>query len=161
MSHTDIWKQKHWGQGPGGEHGHSMQAAVRGRCRQSRGEKMVGHEVRGQQGDTTGEPGGPSKVSRTVTRDLCICGSLPQSCLPLCDPRDCSPPGSSVHGILQARMLEWVAISSSRGSSPPRDQTQSLASPALAGGFLTPVPPGEPVRICTKCLMSLPSQYIP
>ena len=41
----------------------------------------------------------------------------------LCDPRDCSPPGSSVHGILQARILEWVAISFSRGSSPPRDQT--------------------------------------
>ena len=37
---------------------------------------------------------------------------------------DCSPPGSSVHGILQARILEWVAISFSRGSSPPRDQTQ-------------------------------------
>ena len=42
----------------------------------------------------------------------------------LCDPVDCSPPGSSVHGILQARILEWVAISFSRGSSWPRDQTQ-------------------------------------
>ena len=41
-----------------------------------------------------------------------------------CDPVDCSPPGSSVRGILQAGMLEWVAISSSSGSSPPRDQTQ-------------------------------------
>ena len=41
----------------------------------------------------------------------------------LCDPMDCSPPGSSVHGILQARILEWVAISSSRGSSQPRDGT--------------------------------------
>ena len=39
-------------------------------------------------------------------------------------PVDCSPPGSSVHGILQARILEWVAISFSRGSSQPRDQTQ-------------------------------------
>ena len=38
-------------------------------------------------------------------------------------PQDCSPPGSSVHGILQARILEWITISSSRGSSPPRDQT--------------------------------------
>ena len=44
-----------------------------------------------------------------------------QSCLTLCDPMDCSPPGSSVHGILQARILEWVAISFSRGSSQPRD----------------------------------------
>ena len=41
----------------------------------------------------------------------------------LCDPLDCSPQGSSIHGILQARILEWVAISSSRGSSQPRDQT--------------------------------------
>ena len=47
-----------------------------------------------------------------------------QFCLTLCDPMDCSPPGSSVHGILQARILEWVAMLSSRGSSPPRDQTQ-------------------------------------
>ena len=47
-----------------------------------------------------------------------------QSCLTLCDPVDCSPPGSSIHGILQARILEWVAISFSRGSSWPRDQTQ-------------------------------------
>ena len=47
-----------------------------------------------------------------------------QLCLTLCDPVDCSPQGSSVHGILQARILEWVAISFSRRSSQPRDQTQ-------------------------------------
>ena len=41
-----------------------------------------------------------------------------QSCLTLCDPMDCSPLGSSVHGVSQARILEWVAIFSSRGSSP-------------------------------------------
>ena len=46
-----------------------------------------------------------------------------QSCPTLCNHVDCSPPGSSVHGILQARILEWVAISFSRGSSQPRDQT--------------------------------------
>ena len=46
-----------------------------------------------------------------------------QSCPTLWEPRDCSPPGSSVHGILQARILEWVAISFSRGSSWLRDQT--------------------------------------
>ena len=46
-----------------------------------------------------------------------------QSCLTLCNPVDCSPPGSSVHGILQERILEWVAMPSSRGSSQPRDQT--------------------------------------
>ena len=47
-----------------------------------------------------------------------------QSCPTLCDPMDCSPPGSSIHGILQATILEGVAISFSRGSSWPRDRTQ-------------------------------------
>ena len=47
-----------------------------------------------------------------------------QSSLTLRDPMDGSPPGSSVHGILQARILEWVAIPFSRGLSPPRDRTQ-------------------------------------
>ena len=47
-----------------------------------------------------------------------------QLCPTLCDPMDCSPPGSSIHEILQARILEWVAISFSRGSSWPRDQTR-------------------------------------
>ena len=55
-----------------------------------------------------------------------------QSCPTLCDPMDCSLPGSSVHGISQKRILEWVAVSYSRGS--PR-QGVELASPALAGGF--------------------------
>ena len=47
-----------------------------------------------------------------------------QLCPTLCDPMDCSLPGFSVHGILQARILEWVTISFSKGSSPPKDQTQ-------------------------------------
>ena len=46
-----------------------------------------------------------------------------QSCPTLCDPMDCSLPGSSVHGIFQARVLEWVAICFSSGSSQPRNQT--------------------------------------
>ena len=49
--------------------------------------------------------------------------SVTQSCLTLCNPIDCSPPGSSFHGIFQAGMLEWVAISYSRGSSGSRDWT--------------------------------------
>ena len=57
-----------------------------------------------------------------------------QSCPALGDPMDCSPPGSSVHGTLQARTLEWVAMSSSRASSRPRDQTQVSR---IAGGFFT------------------------
>ena len=60
-----------------------------------------------------------------------------QSYLTLWDPMDCSPPGSSVHGILQARILEWVAVPSSRGFSWPRDWTCISMSPALAGRFFT------------------------
>ena len=56
-----------------------------------------------------------------------------KSCPTFCDPMDCSPPGSSLHGISQARLLEWVAISFCRGSSRPRDQPMSSA---LAGGYL-------------------------
>ena len=50
---------------------------------------------------------------------------------------DCSPPDSSVHGISQPKILEWIAISFSKGSSRPRDQPASLASPLLADGFFT------------------------
>ena len=57
-----------------------------------------------------------------------------QSCLTRSNPVDCSLPGSAVHGILQARILEWVAISFSRGSSPPRDRTQISH---IAGRFFT------------------------
>ena len=54
---------------------------------------------------------------------VCVCAHSHSVMSDSCDPMDCSPPGSSVHGILQARILEWVLISSSRGSSRPRDQT--------------------------------------
>ena len=57
-----------------------------------------------------------------------------QCCPTLCDPMDCSLPGSSAHGVLQARILDWVAIPFSRGSSQPRDQTQVSH---IAGGFFT------------------------
>ena len=57
-----------------------------------------------------------------------------QSCLTLCHPMDCSPPGSSVHWILPARILEWVGIPFSRGSSPPRDGTHVSCIP---GRFFT------------------------
>ena len=73
---------------------------------------------------TTGRPGN-SPIDRPHNRihpvtlfALCVCVKLHQSCLTLCSPTDCSLPGSSVPGILQARILEWVAMPSSRGSSP-------------------------------------------
>ena len=70
---------------------------------------------------------------------LCCCRSL---CPPLCDPMDCSPPGSSVYGILQTRIPECVAMPFSRGSSQRRDQTCVSYS---AGGFFTTEPPGKPL----------------
>ena len=67
---------------------------------------------------------------------VCTC-EVAQLCPTLCHSMDGSPPGSSVHGILQARILEWVAISSSRGSSNPGIEPTSLISPALASRFFT------------------------
>ena len=66
---------------------------------------------------------------------------LTHSCLMLCKPMDCSPPGSSVLGILKARIPEWIVMPSSMGSSLPRDQTQ--VSSALEGDVLTIRPPGK------------------
>ena len=81
---------------------------------------------------------------------VCVCVLVSQLCPTLCDPMDCSPPVSSVHGILQARILEWVAISFSRGSSPPRDWPVSLLSPALVGGFFTTSTTWESHGLCRQ-----------
>ena len=69
-----------------------------------------------------------------------------ESCPTLCDPMDCSLPGSSVHGILQVRILEWVAILFSTESSWPRDGTRVSWGSCIAGGFFT----AEPQRKCVK-----------
>ena len=77
----------------------------------------------------TEEPGRPQSMgSQRVGHDWSDLkvkteNEVAQSCPTLCNPVDCSPPGSSIHGIFQARVLEWVAISFSRGSSWPRDRT--------------------------------------
>ena len=55
-----------------------------------------------------------------------------------CNPRDCSPPGSSVHGMLQARILEWAAMPSAGDLPDPGIEPTSLMSPAFSGGFFTP-----------------------
>ena len=60
---------------------------------------------------------------------MCVGAQSLRSCLTLCDPMDYRPPGSSVHGILQARILEWVVMPSSRESSQPRDQTNQYCFP--------------------------------
>ena len=75
------------------------------------------------------------------TQSSSCCCLVPKLYLTLCHSRDCSPPGSSVHGIIQARILELVAISFSRGSSWLRDWTHVSC---IAGIFFTTEPPGKP-----------------
>ena len=82
---------------------------------------------------------------------LCDISELAQSCPTLCDPMDCSPPGSSLHGILQARIVEWIAISFSRGTSRPRDRTRV---PTFQAGALPSEPPGKPYVIYDLCIFS-------
>ena len=76
---------------------------------------------------------------------VCVCAQSFQLCLTLCHPMDCSLPGSSVCGIVQARILEWVAMPSSRESSWCGDQTNV---PCIAGEFFTTEAPGKPYT-CT------------
>ena len=68
------------------------------------------------------------------------------SCVRLCDPMDSSLPGSSVHRISQARILEWVAISFSRGSPPPRDRNCISSVSCIGRQFFTTEPPGKPIE---------------
>ena len=75
-----------------------------------------------------------------------------QSFPTVCDPVNCSPPGSFLHGVLQARILEWVAVTSSRASFRSRDRIAIFWSPALAGGFFTTSTPGKPVTCIHGCI---------
>ena len=81
-----------------------------------------------------------------IANDAC---SVAQSCLTFCDPMDFSPPGSSIYGIFQARILEWAAISSHRGSSQLRDWT---CVSCIAGRFFTPEPSGKPTSLTNLSL---------
>ena len=82
------------------------------------------------------------------------CCSVAKLCLTLCHPMDCSPPGSSVHRISQTRILEWVSISFSRGSSQPRDQSgiSSIGRRVLYHWAMWEAP-----RATWVCAKSLPS----
>ena len=77
----------------------------------------------------------------THTHTHNVCAQLLQSCSTLCDPMDCSLPGSFVHGIFLARIMEWIAMPSSRGSSQPRDQ---IHISYIVGRFSISVPPRKP-----------------
>jgi len=88
-------------------------------------------------------------VHYTLLSGVC---SVTKSCSTLCDPMDCSPPGSSVHGIFQARIVEWVAISYSSRPSQPRDRTHVSF---IAGGFFTTEPPVKPHPSLYFCVYSI------
>ena len=90
--------------------------------------------------------GDPSNCNFLLWQSIRITGVLvARSCPTLYDPMDCSPPGCSVHGILQARILEWIAISSFRGSSRPRDRSWVSC---IADRFFTA---WESLEISSKC----------
>ena len=109
------------------------------------------------------------KVGKQNQRNLCFvelhlwekktqCGILrlclvAQSCPTLCNPIDCSPPGSSVHGDSPGKILEWVKMPVSRGSSQSRDQTQISH---IAGGFFTIWATGKPLNTRTFCFCKYP-----
>ena len=98
---------------------------------------------------------------------VCVCArmhsrthvcSVTSSCLTLCDPKDYSPPGSSIHGILQARILEWVAMPVLRGSSNPRFWTCASCMPFIAGRFFTAELLGKPEIASALIIQSEVSQ---
>ena len=87
---------------------------------------------------------------------LCMHACLvTQSFATLCDPMDWSLPGSSVHEILQERILEWAAISPSKGSSQPRNWTHNSCIFCTAGRILYTEPPGKPCLVHTRFLIKL------
>ena len=76
-------------------------------------------------------------VSFDAKFTLNVCVHQSQSCPILCNPLDCNWPGSFVHGIFQAKLLEWVSIASSRGSSPPGNRFYISCVSCIAGRFFT------------------------
>ena len=90
---------------------------------------------------------------------VCMCAKSLQSCPTLCDAMDCSPPGSSVHGIFLARILEWVGISFSRGSFQPKDSTLISCVSCIADSLPTE-PTGKPVYTYTCCIFICTDAYV-
>ena len=91
-------------------------------------------------------------IMHHANKRMCVCCYLlAKSCLTLFDFVDCSLPGSSVHGIFQARILEWVTISYFKGSSCPRNWT---CISCISGRFFNNEPPGKPLLITDRCLQN-------
>ena len=96
-------------------------------------------------------------VALVLRHSACMHAKSLQSCPTLCDPVDCSPPGLSIRGILQARILEWVATSFSSRASRPRDRTRVSCGSCTVGGFFIAEPPGKPLRSYVYCSVLLDS----
>ena len=88
----------------------------------------------------------------SICKCVSVYAQLLQLCLTLCDPMDYSPSGSSVHGILQARIQEWVSMPSSRGFPWSRNWTHMSCGSCIAGRFFTTECPGSPKHACTLSL---------
>ena len=105
----------------------------------------------------------PPPTRETLASGLCAHTQLLQSCLTLCNPMDCSPPGSSVHGIFLARILEWLTMPSSRAADPgnlpdPGSEPVSPSSPALEVDSLLLSHRGSPLASVTStfpCISSV------
>ena len=104
-------------------------------------------------------------ITTLLTSYAMLCAKSLQSSLTLCDPMVYSPPGSAVHGILQARILKWLAIPSSRGSSGPRDHTHVPCISCFAGGFFSaelvgfnPSRSSQSVRLGSLCYVATSNQ---
>ena len=105
---------------------------------------------------------------KTLSRGPCAIQSMPaqslQSCPTLCNPVDCSLPGSSVHGILQVRILEWVAISSSRGFSQPRDRIRVSCISCIGKGLFITRATWQPMQYSGSmciCQSQTPNLFLP
>ena len=96
-----------------------------------------------------------SLYSRLLDFFVCVC--IAQSCPTLCDPLDCGSPDTSIHGILEARMLKWVAISFSRGSSWPGIKS---GSSTLQADSLLSEPPGKPFGFLSVSLIDYSSSHL-
>ena len=83
---------------------------------------------------------------QNLSKVCCVC-SATKSCQILCNPVDCSPPGSTAHGISQVRTVVWVAMLSSRGYSWPRNRTHISYVSCIKGGFFTTGPPERPYTL--------------
>ena len=101
----------------------------------------------------------PETISTLLTDYACMLSHF--SHVQLFATLDCNPPSSSVHGSLQARILEWFAMTSSRGSSRPMDWTHVSMSPALAGGVFTTSTSWEVLAIVQDKIKSYKNKIIP